>query len=580
MGLFASMGSGLARLFGGNRTTPSATQMSGTDGVFAFGGHLTSFERKPELKGSNLYATYDKMMTTTVIVSAAVRYFQNLIGGTSWTVTPKDDSPDSERAADLVRTGLVEAQLETMPWESVVRKAALYRFYGFSSHEWSLRKRASDGAMIFGDIQHRPQYTVELWDIPPEGGRFVGFVQRAYGQARQNYVWRDQMLYCVDNTLNDNPDGVGLLRHITEHARRLDRYEQIEGFGYDGDLCGMPIGRVPGAALKEKAATKGKGDDWVNEQTAAVRALVRNHFKEPNQGIVLDSEQYTNPSDPTSSLAVPKWAIELLKTETGNLANVHVVIERLTREIARVLGMEFLVLGGDGKGSLALSRDKTSMFASMLEATLSELSKFATHDLVFPLLRYNGIDPELYAPKFQAEPIATERVEAAVAALVGLAQAGAVLTPDDGAIDAIRARLHLPPQPERTPQELAALLAPRSVLGNIDLSTGMPLDPNHSAASGEDDADSVNASDPKPKPDATIAGDPGEVDGKPEVDASGNAKPKGKAKPASASTPAAAAKAAAINKQRDEAASRAVTIMALGKLTHGERALLASMQEE
>src|SRR5688572_4471940 len=491
---------GLLDLF--RRKKPSPTKMEGTDGVYAFGGHLITFERDEKLRGRELYNTFGNMITNTVIVGASVRYFQNLVGGTSWTVTPREDAgADGQRAADIVTAGLIEAQLETMPWFTVVRKAALYRYYGFSAHEWKLRRR-DDGMMVFADIQHRPQYTVELWDIPPEGGRFTGFVQRAYGVAEQKYVWRDQMFYCVDNNLNDNPDGLGLLRHVAEHCRRLSLYEAYEGYGYQSDLRGMPIGRVPGSEMRSKAANKPAG--WVEQQEAAVQQLIRNHFKNvgASQGIVLDSDVYRDISgNPTSS--IPKWAIELIKSESNGLADINTVIERLNREIARVLGMEFLLLGGDGKGSLALSRDKTSMFASVLEATLSELAAFANHDLVYPLLRYNGLDPEKVAPKVMADPIATERVEAAVAALVGLAQAGAVLQPDDPAINQIRARLHLAEQVELPQELIESMRMPRDP-------NGAPLDEDEVDGREEDDSEDVDVSD--------LEGDEDEVDGNPDDD--------------------------------------------------------------
>jgi hypothetical protein len=459
MGLFAKLGSSIAGIFGAKRMSP--TQLQGSDGVYSWGGSLVNFERTPELRGSELYRTYAKLVTQTVIVGAAVRYFQNLVGGTSWTITPNENHPDGERAAEIVRKGLTEAHLESMPWTAVVRKAALYRFFGFSAHEWKIRRR-NDGTMVFADIQHRPQHTVELWDIPPDGGRFIGFTQRIFGSAKMHYVWRDQMFYCVDNTLNDSPDGLGLLRHVVEHARRLARYEQLEGYGYESDLRGMPIGRVPGAELRKKAEGKANAELWVAEQESALRRLIESHSKTPNQGLLLDSALVGNPQKPDEITSIYKWAIELIKSEANGLADVNQVIERLNREIARVLGMEFLLLGGDGKGSLALSRDKTSMFASVLEATLADLSNFATYDLVWPLLRYNGLDPEECAPKFSADPIATERVEAAVAALVGLSQAGAVMDPEDPAINQIRSRLHLAPQPQLAPELLASLRAPRT----------------------------------------------------------------------------------------------------------------------
>lgn len=442
-----------------SRTPGPVTAMAGSTGTPVYGGRLVSFERKNELVGRNLFLTFDNTIANTVIVGAAVRYFQALVGGTAWSVAPKKDTGEmGKRAVDVVEEGLFSANM-TMPWSNVVKRAALYKYYGFSIHEWCVRRR-SDGLIAFANIEHRPQHTIELWDIPDGGGPFRGVVQSVPLKPNWYYMPRERLLYAVDNTLTDSPDGVGLLRHVVEHARRLSRYEQLEGFGYEGDLRGMPIGRVPGAELQKIAENEGKPAGWIETQTAAIDGFVQKHIKTPFQGIVLDSATYDTQTlgsqNPTVS-PVPKWAVDIIKGTPAGLAEINTVIERLNREIARVLGMEFLLLGGDGKGSLALSRDKTSMFASVLEATLSELSWFAVHDLVYPLLELNGIDPEKYCPQINPDPIATERIEAVVAALVGLAQAGAVIQPDDPAINQVRSRLHLADQPKITPNLLGGI---------------------------------------------------------------------------------------------------------------------------
>lgn len=454
----------LPGLQGVKRTPGAPTKLEGSPGVYSYGGRLVSFEKRPELVGRNAFVTYDNLVLNTIIVGAAVRYYQALIGGASWTVTAKEGAPQGERAAEIVTEGLIEASMVT-PWSSVVKRAALYRYYGFSIHEWCVRRRPSDGMIVFSNIEHRPQHTVDMWDIPQGGGYLQGIVQLVPTRPEYFYVPRERMFYCVDSTLTDSPDGVGLLRHVVEHGRRLQRYEQLEGFGFEGNLRGMPVGKVPGAELQKIADAQGKPKNWVDDQTAAVLALVQNHIKTPFQGIMLDSEPYSTAmvgSMNPSYTNVPKWAIDIIKGDAAGLPDVQNTIERLNREIARVLGMEFLLLGADGKGSLALSRDKTSMFASLLESTLGELANFAKQDLVYPLLELNGIDPEENAPQVNPDPIATERIEAVIAALVGLAQAGAPLAPNDPVINQVRGRLHLADAPEI---DLASLAIPRGKPG-------------------------------------------------------------------------------------------------------------------
>lgn len=444
------------------RTKTPITQPSGTTGVASYAGKLVSFETDPDLQGTNLYRTFANTIANTTIVGAGIRYYQNLLAGTAWTITPKEGTgSDGEAACELVKTGLFEADL-TSPWSTVIKRAALYRMYGFSLHEWTMRKRASDGAWIYADISHRPQHTIYFWDIPDKGGPFVGVVQRPILWGEYFYIPRERLFYTVDSSLTDSPDGVGVLRHVVEHTRRLARYEQLEGWGYENDLRGIPVGKIPYAALKKFAAANNLGQAWIDQQTNAVETLVQQHVRNPNLGITIDSSPYqTDTAQPTIS-SVPQWAIELLTARGEGLADLGEVIERINREIARVLGMEFMLLGGDGKGSLALSTDKTSMFASVLEAVLHELVWFVQHDLVYPLLRLNGYDPDVMCPDIQPDPIATERIEVCVDALAKLAQAGALLSPDDPAINQIRQRLHIADQPKLPPELVSSALAQRA----------------------------------------------------------------------------------------------------------------------
>jgi hypothetical protein len=439
------------------RTKKPVTQASGTDGVGAMGGRLYTFEMNPAMQGREFYTTLSNMIANIAIVGTGVRYFQNLIGGTSWTVEPKEGTgSDGERAAELVREGLLESNMPD-PWSTSVKRQALFRMYGFAWHEWTMRRRG-DGKMVFASIEHRPQATVEFWDIDDRGGPVRGIVQRPIVWGDYYYVPRERSWYSVDKSLTESPDGVGLLRHVVETARRLDRYCQLEGYGYETDLRGIPLARIPYQELEKYAKANSKPAGWVQQQVKPLEDFLRSHIKNPWMGISVDSMPYIREGNGTTEISsVPQWAVELLKSDAVGLADIHQVIERLNREIARCLGMEFLMMGGDGKGSNAQHQDKTSMFAAHLEATLHELAWSVVHDLVWPLLQLNGMDPEKVCPQVMPDPIATERVEVVVDALSKLATAGAVIMPDDPAINQIRRRLHLAEQPELPPDLIGTL---------------------------------------------------------------------------------------------------------------------------
>ena len=49
----------------------------------------------------------------------------------------------------------------------------------------------------------------------------------------------------MDDTIDDSPEGMGLFRHLVKIADRLERYELLEGWGFETDLRGVPVARGP-----------------------------------------------------------------------------------------------------------------------------------------------------------------------------------------------------------------------------------------------------------------------------------------------------------------------------------------------
>lgn len=424
------------------------TEPSGSDGIAAPGGFLWRGESNPDLIGHRLWITFSNTLLNSIVVAAAARYFLNLISGTEWEAEPrKNAGADGERAAEIVREGLFKSDL-SRPWSVVVRKAALYKFYGFSMHEWIVKRR-QDGMIVYSDLQHRPQYTIYWWDKQVEQQPLLGVVQQSrYGH--RYYLPRERLFYCFDDTISDDPGGVGMLRHVIKHTSKLERLEFLEAVAFETDLRGTPSMRAPIRKLQEYAKERGLGDAWAEKQLAVLENFASNHVKTADLSITLDSSPYTDKDGKIS--AVPQWAIEILKGQTGPLTEVLKAIERVNREIARVIGAEFMLMGDNGSGSRAMHADKTDQFGNLIQSTLGEMAGFARNDLARTLVALNGLDPDICTPALLPGAVSTEAVTQVAQSLLYMAQAGAPLMPGDPAIDQIRARLHLAAQPKLTPE--------------------------------------------------------------------------------------------------------------------------------
>lgn len=421
-----------------NRTPkPKPTDTVGVPGTVIIGGYIQEDEKNSKLVGQEKYRTYSNLLVNIAIVGTGVRYFLNLVSKANWQVEPADDSPQAVEFAEKV-----EAMMTDMitPWHRVVRRAAMYRFYGFSIQEWTAKK-IEDGSITFFNISPRPQITIDRWDTE-EDGTVMGVCQRSLTNAEEIYLPRSKLVYMVDDTLNDSPEGLGLFRHIVEPADRLIRYQQLEGFGFETDLRGIPVGRAPFAELDQQVR------DGVIDSTKRTEILkpltdfIKNHIKHPQLGLLLDSLPYQSEDESARPTTTQQWNIDLLKGGNSSQEPVAKTIERLIREIALVLGVEGLLLGVNNVGSQALGVDKSQNLALIVDNTLKELTETFNSDLINPIWGMNGWPDEM-KPSFKTDATQFRDIQQITGALRDLALAGAVLDPDDPAIDEVRQLLGL-----------------------------------------------------------------------------------------------------------------------------------------
>lgn len=508
MGLLATVGKAISSSFaafsGGSPIKVPDSKPYGGDGIQAYGGFLVSDELRPELTGQLKWLTYSNS-TNIAIVATGLRRTLDMLAGTTWHAEPnKAGGADAERGAEIVTKGLLEARM-SRPWSTIVRKAALYRYYGFSLHEWSAARSDAAKQVVFTDIAHRPQYTIDRWDKPSEQEPWqaVGQMTRA---GNRFVIPRERLFHCVDDTLTDSPDGVGLLRHVIELVRRLGILEGLEGLAYETDLRGMPIGRAPlgelsAAAKSTPGLTAGQVDAFIATKTQVLRSALAGIVKTPDrlQHLLLDSATYQGADQNTIS-QIQKWALELLKGNSNGVAEVAAAIARVQLEIARVLGVEFVMMGGTSSGSHAMHGSKTDFFGRNLQTILNEVGQFATRDLAYQLVGLNGLDPETCTPTLVAEPIDQAAVLETCQALAALATAG--LQPDDEALLVIRERMHLPAPPKPTPAMMGALGLGRSPVPGQPTGSlpGQPVPGQQPTRPGQSGAPGAQPAGPRGEP--------------------------------------------------------------------------------
>ena len=423
----------------------------GGAGFSVHGGYLSEKEKDRRLTGTERFRVYDQILADTTIVASGVRYFLNLAAKTEWKVRPANDTEEAKEKAEFVEKMIKE--LKT-PWHRVIRQGAMHRMYGFACMEWTAERMEDDrGSIRISHIENRAQWTIDRWDTD-RSGRLLGVVQcPPQNLARGTiYLPRSKLVYLCDASFTDDPRGVGILRHIVRPVKQLRDYERLEHSGFETDMRGIPIAKAPLGEI-QNAVNAG----LISEDDAALirkpmSDFVTNHIRGSDTGLVLDSAVYAGRGEDETPIKAEKFSVELLSGGSYGHKEIAEAIERINREIARVLGVEQLLLGADSAGSLALSRDKSQAFFMVVNAALSELKTAFRSDILAPLWILNGYDDELM-PELDFESVEFKDPEQISRVVKDLATSGVPIEPEDDLVEEMLAVVGLSPLNQKLREE-------------------------------------------------------------------------------------------------------------------------------
>lgn len=457
-----------------------AKSAPGYDGQVAYAGQVKQGEGDRRLQGTQRWKTFANLYRTCPPLPIWARLRDRLLSGITWSLVPNEtgmkgsakERKAAERGVEIVTEALLKARFGSgaavRPWSKVAARAMNgAAATGFSIHATAIGRRKRDGLLVYTDIAHRPQHTIQRWfrkNPSDETTPFARVEQRISTGSTKMLDLVDCLYLVNDNGTNsESPMGVGMLDLIAERARQLDVYETIIGTEISSSLGGVPISRVP---LEEmKANLTGKvGDLPEAERAAAIAAVITTkmqpirdflakRFKDPTslQWIELDSATFQG-SDPNTISSTQKWGIEIVKGEFQGVEETHPITRDFILDIARMLGVEFVFVGGgDTAGTFGMHESKITALGADLSAEARLFAAVADDQLVRPIIaaQADGLDPDIAAPSLRASPITRTDMLKAVQAIAQLNMAG--LAPNHPAKKAVFEGVDLPWEEEEEP---------------------------------------------------------------------------------------------------------------------------------
>lgn len=385
----------------------------GRSGLPMWAGHAKT-EPLRKLRGREGYRVYNEMRLNDPIIGATLFAIEMSVRAVPWLAAPEGDR----------RASFVQSCLDDMShsFNDHLSEALTMLPFGWSWFE-VIYKRRPDGRIGWRKFAIRGQNTLHRWELDEQGG-IRGMTQICPPTYQPVTIPIEKSILYRTRLEQGNPEGRSILRTTYPSYYFVRNLREIEAIGLERDLCGLPMLVPPeGADLSEGSADR-----------AAAEALLRRVRNDEEAGV----------------LVPPGWQFSLVSGDTGAKTDTHQVIVRYETRIALGVLAQFLMLGLENTGSLALARTQAKLFASAVGAFADVIADTFTRFAIRPLLQLNGLKPDGVA--LQHGPLSHLQLKEIGEFLARVTGAGLLDAEGDAGLEAwVRELIDAPPLPPHPP---------------------------------------------------------------------------------------------------------------------------------
>lgn len=352
------------------------TKELGSTGLTQFAGFIhQDFMR--EWRGAQAYKNANEMRLNSPVIAALLNAIEQSVRSVEWNWT-------SEAGEEDPRLDIINESIDGMShsWNDHIIEALTCLPFGFSVFEIVYKREG--GRLLWRKFAIRGQDTVEKWDIEKDGG-IQGLTQVSGFQ--HVYLPIEKLLLYRTRVERNNPEGRSILRSAWIPYYYAKNIQQIEAIGIERDLAGLPMMKLP------QNSDPGGDDGTKAEQ------IVRRVRNDEQAGLVLPFG----------------WEFELLSSGGSRLFDTNEVIARYEKRMLMSALAQFLILGMDQIGSLALSKDQTDFFNMSVNSVADMIAETITQFAIPRLMALNGMDAQ--GLKLEHSPAGDVDVQAITSAL-------------------------------------------------------------------------------------------------------------------------------------------------------------------
>lgn len=371
-------------------TKPTArppTEERGTSGSVSWGGVMSSLsaDYAAAWQMPRRWTTIETMRADPA-VTAALAALTFPILGAALTVDGASDDPEDAKLAEFVEEGLANMTTDL----ATHRMETLDSVGDGVSVFYTRYEQREDGLWHLRKLKLLPNKSITEWNVDEDHGGPEGVTQTLPSGSRESFTM-DELLVFTHMRRGDSLLGRPALRAMYRPWFLIDKLSRIGAIAVERGASGTPWARYTGGS-----DTEGRKLD---------RAL---------QGLHAQERAYLRVDED-----VPDWGIKGIE---GATIDPVPLMEYQRRDLFLAPLAQFLALGSDGVGSMALSGDHSNFFMLALQFIARELEDVYNRYLIPRWIGYNWTVPADRLPRVTHGAIDRRDVGAwtqAVAAMVG-----------------------------------------------------------------------------------------------------------------------------------------------------------------
>lgn len=366
----------------------------GVSGLTQFSGYVAE-EHLSRLSYTKWRDELRIMLANDPVICSLNTVIEMLARQVSWKLAPADDS----NAAAELRAFFEEALFNDTErtWQEHLSEIITFLQWGWSWHEIVYKRRGgdsrdprlssrfSDGRIGWRKFAGRSQDSLDRWKFSGDDD-VTAMIQRGPNTGDEYVIPAAKSLHFRTTAAKNNPEGRSMYRGAYRPWYFKSRIENVEAIGIERDLAGLPVMYVPAEIMKNTASPAESA--LRNEMLDVVRKIRRDE----NEGVILPALHDKD--------GHRLFELTLLSTGGQRQFDTDKIIARYDQRILMTGLADFLLLGSQKVGSYALSTDKTSLFATALEAHLDSVCEKFNMQAIPELARLNGMNRDLL-PKLE-----------------------------------------------------------------------------------------------------------------------------------------------------------------------------------